>query len=38
MLAYRRWGDDGSQVAIVANFSDQFFKDYKVCNFATNTT
>lgn len=33
VLAYVRWNDEGSRVAIVTNFSDQFLKDYHIDRF-----
>ncbi|MBD2090909.1 DUF3459 domain-containing protein [Microcoleus sp. FACHB-1515] len=37
VLAYRRWDDSGSQVAIVVNFSNQELKRYQCPNFFANT-
>ena len=33
VMAYTRWNIEGSQVVIVANFSDDFLKDYTIGNF-----
>ena len=33
VLAYTRWNDEGARVVVVANFSDQFLKDYTIHNF-----
>jgi 1,4-alpha-glucan branching enzyme len=33
VLAYTRWNDEGARVVVVANFSDQFLKDYTIPNF-----
>ncbi|MBD0343815.1 MAG: alpha amylase C-terminal domain-containing protein [Coleofasciculus sp. Co-bin14] len=38
VLAYVRWNDEGSRVAVVANFSDNFLNGYKVPNFPTAGT
>ncbi|WOB41819.1 alpha-amylase [Thermoleptolyngbya oregonensis NK1-22] len=38
VLAYTRWNDEGSRVAVVANFSDQFLAGYTVPNFPANGT
>ena len=36
VLAYCRWNEEGSRVAIVANFSDSFLAGYQVFNFPAN--
>lgn len=36
VLAYTRWNDEGSRVAVVANFSDQFLAGYQVPHFPAN--
>ena len=33
VLAYIRWNDEGSRLAVVINFSDNFLQDYTVFNF-----
>jgi len=33
VLAYVRWNGEGSRVAVVANFSDQFLGDYHLSHF-----
>ena len=33
VLAYIRWNDQGSRVAVVINFSDRFYAGYKIANF-----
>ncbi|MEM8832415.1 MAG: alpha-amylase family glycosyl hydrolase [Cyanobacteria bacterium P01_G01_bin.19] len=38
ILAYTRWNDEGSRVIVVANFSDNFLKDYTVNNFPASGT
>lgn len=38
VLAYTRWNDEGSRVAVVANFSEQFLAGYAVPNFPANGT
>lgn len=38
ILAYVRWDDAGSQVIVVANFSDQSFEQYQLPNFPANGT
>lgn len=36
VLAYVRWNDQGSRVAVVANFSDNFLAGYSLSNFPEN--
>ncbi|MEQ8753621.1 MAG: alpha-amylase family glycosyl hydrolase [Coleofasciculus sp. G1-WW12-02] len=36
VLAYVRWNDQGSRVAVVANFSDNFLAGYTLSNFPEN--
>jgi 1,4-alpha-glucan branching enzyme len=38
VLAYVRWNDKGSRVAVVANFSDNSLNGYKLSNFPTAGT
>ncbi|MBE9041991.1 alpha amylase C-terminal domain-containing protein [Oscillatoriales cyanobacterium LEGE 11467] len=38
VIAYTRWNDKGSRVAVVANFSGQFLAGYRVPNFPANGT
>ncbi|MDY6939870.1 MAG: alpha-amylase family glycosyl hydrolase [Cyanobacteriota bacterium] len=38
VIAYTRWNDEGSRVAIVANLSGQFLAGYQVPNFSANGT
>ena len=38
VLAYARWNDEGSRVAVVANFSGQFLAGYRVPHFPANGT
>lgn len=38
VLAYTRWNDEGSRIAVVANFSDKFLAGYTVPNFPENGT
>lgn len=38
VLAYTRWNDEGSRVAVVVNFSDQFLAGYRVPRFPANGT
>jgi 1,4-alpha-glucan branching enzyme len=38
VLAYCRWNEEGSRVAVVANFSDQFLAGYQVPNFPADGT
>jgi 1,4-alpha-glucan branching enzyme len=38
VLGYGRWDEGGSQVAIVANCSEQHWESYKICNFPNHTT
>ncbi len=38
VLAYTRWNDRGSQVVVVANFSDNYLAGYRVPHFPENGT
>ncbi len=38
VLAYTRWNDEGSRVAVVVNFSDNFLKDYTIDHFPQSGT
>jgi 1,4-alpha-glucan branching enzyme len=38
VLAYIRWNDEGSRVAVVLNFSDQYLTDYEIKNFPHDGT
>jgi 1,4-alpha-glucan branching enzyme len=38
VLAYTRWNAEGSQVVVVANFSDQFLGGYQVADFPMDGT
>lgn len=38
VLAYTRWNAEGSQVVVVANFSDDFLKDYTIRDFPASGT
>jgi 1,4-alpha-glucan branching enzyme len=38
VLAYTRWNDQGSRIAVVANVSDQFLAGYQIANFPANGT
>ena len=38
IFAYMRWNDHGSRVFVVANFSDQYLKEYQVPNIPENGT
>ena len=38
VIAYTRWNDQGSQVVVVANFSDNYLAGYRVPHFPENGT
>ncbi|NJL86974.1 MAG: alpha-amylase [Leptolyngbyaceae cyanobacterium SM1_1_3] len=38
IFAYTRWNDEGSRVAVVVNFSDNFLSDYTFPNFPADGT
>ncbi len=38
VLAYTRWNDEGSRVAVIINFSDNFLKDYTIDHFPQSGT
>jgi 1,4-alpha-glucan branching enzyme len=38
VIAYTRWNSEGSRIAVVVNFSDQYLADYAVPNFPADGT
>ncbi|MEY4518115.1 MAG: hypothetical protein RLZZ499_714, partial [Cyanobacteriota bacterium] len=38
VIAYTRWNGEGSRIAVVVNFSDQYLADYAVPNFPADGT
>jgi 1,4-alpha-glucan branching enzyme len=36
VFAYTRWNDEGSQIVVIANFSDNYLADYQIPHFPAN--